>query len=323
MAEKVLEKWSNKVRVVTIGAVSTEGGSRNAVVKVGGQASLPFLHAEGNIPHAPAIAQEIWDMEPPDLPQVLSKPFGDVLGNPLEWAAKCVEVYKSEFLCLRLQSIHPEAQNRSADEAAKLVRGLLDKVKVPFVVIGSGDEEKDNEVLPRVCEAAKGERLLVGEATQENYRTLTAACLADGHSIIAESPIDINIAKQLNILITEMGLPAERIVINPTIGALGYGLEYAYSIMERARLAALAGDGMMAMPFISLVGQEAWRAKEAKAPDSEALEWGVQEQRGPVWEATTAIACLQAGADILVMRHPQAIVMVKGLIKQLMEPYTA
>jgi acetyl-CoA decarbonylase/synthase complex subunit delta len=158
----------------------------------------------------------------------------------------------------------------------------------------------------------------VGSAVQDNYKTLTAAVLADGHNIIAESPIDINIAKQLNILISDMGLPLERIVINPTIGALGYGLEYAYSIMERARLAALAGDKTVACPFICFVGQEAWRVKEAKASQQEFPSWGPQLERGIIWEAMTATALIQAGADILVMRHPEAIEKVNEYIESLM-----
>jgi acetyl-CoA decarbonylase/synthase complex subunit delta len=194
---------------------------------------------------------------------------------------------------------------------------LLKKIDLPLIILGSGDDAKDNLVLPACCEAAKGERCLVGSAMQDNYKTLAAAALADGHNIIAESPIDINIAKQLNILISDMGLPLERIVINPTIGALGYGLEYAYSIMERARLAALAGDKTVASPFICFVGQEAWRAKEAKAPAAEFPQWGPESERGIVWEALTATALLQAGADILVMRHPQASAKVGQYIGKL------
>ncbi|MBU3933368.1 MAG: acetyl-CoA decarbonylase/synthase complex subunit delta, partial [Candidatus Omnitrophica bacterium] len=163
------------------------------------------------------------------------------------------------------------------------------------------------------------ENCLFGDATEKNYKTLTAACLADGHNIIGESPIDINIAKQVNILISDMGFDVNKIVINPTIGALGYGMEYAYSIMERARLAALIGDKMLSMPFICFVGQEAWRAKEAKASASEHPEWGPQAQRGPVWEATTAVSVVLCGADILVMRHPKAVEIIRGTIESLMK----
>jgi len=205
------------------------------------------------------------------------------------------------------------------EQEAKFLSQLLKKVDVPLIVLGCGDDTKDNLILPACCEAARGERCLVGSAAQDNYKTLTAAVLADGHNIIAESPIDINIAKQLNILISDMGLPLERIVINPTIGALGYGLEYAYSIMERARLAALAGDKTVASPFICLVGQESWRAKDAKAAQAEFPSWGLESERGIIWEAITATALIQAGADILVMRHPKAIEKVNKYIEELMK----
>lgn len=307
MALELKEKWSGVVNVVTIGATKQEGGSRSKVIKVGGEATLPFLFDEGQIPYPPVIAWEIWDVEPLDWPEELRSTFGNVLSEPLGWAEKCVNEYKAQLLCVKLQGAHSDFGNKTADQEAKFISQLLKKVDVPLIIQGSGDDTKDNLVLPACCEAAKGERCLIGDAVQDNYKTLTAAVLADGHSIIAESPIDINIAKQLNILISDMGLSLERIVINPTIGALGYGLEYAYSIMERARLAALAGDRTVASPFICFVGQEAWRAKEAKVSVGEFPQWGAESERGPAWEMITAAALLQAGAGILVMRHPKAI----------------
>jgi len=319
MAQEVmLEKWSGSVSVVNIGATKDEGGSRSKVIKVGGQATLPFLFQEGAIPQKPVIAFEIWDTAPIDWPQELNKSYGDALKDPFAWAEKCVKEYKAELLCVKLQGAHPDFGDKTADAAAKFIAGLLKKVDVPLIILGCGDDTKDNLVLPACSEAAKGERCLIGNAVQDNYKTLTAAVLADGHNIVAESPIDINIAKQLNILISDMGLPLERIIINPTIGALGYGLEYAYSIMERARLAALSGDKMMACPFICFVGQEAWRAKEAKASVSEFPAWGPETERGIIWEAITATALIQAGADILVMRHPKAIEKVNKYIVNLM-----
>jgi acetyl-CoA decarbonylase/synthase complex subunit delta len=302
----MLEKWPGAIVQVNIGATKDEGGTRSAVARIGAEASLPFLSAEGSLPNKPRIAFEVWDITPSDWPQELVKAYGAALNDPLVWAEKCVKEYKAQILCLRLQGAHPDFGNKSADSEAKLVAQLLKRVSVPLVILGSGDDEKDNLVVPACCEAAKGERCLVGSAAQDNYKTITASVLADGHNIIAESPIDINIAKQLNILISDMGLALERIVINPTIGALGYGLEYAYSIMERARLAALAGDKTVASPFICFVGQESWRAKEAKAGANEFPQWGPEEQRGIMWEVITATSLLQAGADLLVMRHPAA-----------------
>lgn len=310
-AQLMLEKWSGQVSTVTIGATNNESGSRAHSVKVGGQKTLPFLFAEGEIPNKPRIAFEIWDIPPQEWPEQLVKEYGVVLNDPFAWAEKCIKEFKAEILCVRLQGAHPDFGNKSAQEEAKFISALLKKVSVPIIILGSGDDAKDNQVLPAASEAAKGERCLIGNALQDNYKTLTAAALADGHNIIAESPIDINIAKQLNILISDMGLPLERIVINPTIGALGYGLEYAYSIMERARLAALSGDKTVASPFICFVGQEAWRAKEAKDVKDVLVDQGI------IWEVITATALIQAGGDILVMRHPKAAEKINQYIENL------
>lgn len=312
-----LDKWAGEVSLVTIGATKEESGTRSKTIKVGGQKTSPFLFSEENLPYPPVVAFEIWDIKPFDLPGELVKAYADVLGDPFAWAEKCVRDYKAEILAVRLQGAHPDFGNRSADEEAKFIAQLLKKVDVPLIILGCGDDNKDNSVLPLCCEAAKGERCLFGSAVQDNYKTLAAAVLADGHNIIAESPIDINIAKQLNILISDMGLPIERILIDPTIGALGYGLEYAYSIMERGRLAALAGDKTIASPFICFVGQESWKAKEAKASLAEFPSWGAESERGIVWEIVTAAALIQSGADILVMRHPKAIEKINKYIKQL------
>ena len=280
---------------------------------------MPFLSAEGQIPHRPVIAFEIWDIPPLEWPKALLEAYGDTIKNTLEWAQKAAGDFKAEALCLRLQGAHPDSGDKDADTEAKLVSQLLKSVDLPLIILGSGDDAKDNQILPAICEAAKGERCLIGSAVSDNYKTLAAAVLADGHNIVAESPIDINIAKQLNILISDMGLPLERIVINPTIGALGYGLEYAYSIIERARLAALAGDKSMACPFICLVGHESWRAKEAKASMTEFPAWGDDAPRGALWEMITATALIQAGGDLLVMRHPLAVEKVGKYINQLMQ----
>jgi acetyl-CoA decarbonylase/synthase complex subunit delta len=165
-------------------------------------------------------------------------------------------------------------------------------VKAPLIVVGCGIREVDQEMLPAVAEAAAGENLLLGNATAESYVEITDACIQHGHSLITESPIDINIAKQVNILVQDRGLAGDRIVMYATTGALGYGLEYAYSIMENTRLLGLAGDRYMNKPQIAFVGQETWRAKEA-ARDRES---------GIMWEAVTGLAYFHAGADVVVAR---------------------
>ena len=158
------------------------------------------------------------------------------------------------------------------------------------------------------------DRCLLGPAKQDNYKRLAASCIADGHNLICLAPLDINILKQVNIFVSDMGFPLERLVMFQTTGGLGYGLEYAYSLQERARLAALAGDKLMAVPVICDAGNEAWRAKEAKAPTEEAPAWGDASHRGPLWEAITAVALLQSGADIVRMRHPTAVATVRAYI---------
>ncbi|MBU4251897.1 MAG: acetyl-CoA decarbonylase/synthase complex subunit delta [Candidatus Omnitrophica bacterium] len=303
----VLEKWPGVVSTVVIGAKKEAGGSRGNTVTIGGQNSLPLLFKEGAIPHKPIIAFEIWDIAPQDWPDELISAYGKAINDPLAWAEKCVNEFKAELLCVKMQGTHPDFGNKSPEKAAKFISLLLSKVRVPLIIIGSGDDAKDNLILPACSEAARGERCLIGCAVQDNYKTLVASVLADGHSIIAESPIDINIAKQLNILISDMGLSLERIVINPTIGALGYGLEYAYSIMERARLAALSGDKTLASPFICFIGQEAWKSKEAR----------VSVEQGIIWEALTATSLIQSGTDLLIMRHPQAAQKVNNYIENL------
>lgn len=317
--ELVKEKWSNSVATVTIGSTKEELGTRGSVVTCGGEEGLPFLFEEGKIPHRAVIAMEVFDVQPDDWPPVLSGAYGEVLKDPVKWAIKCEKDFGADLICLRLYGAHPDVKNSTKEDSSKLLKDILKAVKIPLVLIGCGDDKKDNEILAYCSQSAKNERLLIGGVTQENYKTISAAVMADGHNIIAESPIDINIAKQLNILISDMGLPLNRIVINPTVGALGYGLEYAYSIMERGRLAALSGDKMLAMPFICFVGQETWRTKEARAPVSEFPMWGSEVERGIAWEALTATTFLQAGADILVMRHPKSVEITKKHIEGLMK----
>lgn len=287
--------------------------------KIGGETGLPFLVQEAKFPNKPKIAFEIWDMPMPDLPENLKKPFQDVLNNPLEMALKCIDDFKAELLCIRLASIHPDTLDKKPGDAIKFIEKLMEKTNVGIIILGCGNNQKDNLVLPECCKITKGKNFTFGSATQDNYKILTKACLENNHSIIAESPIDINIAKQLNILINDAGMPLDRIIINPTVGALGYGLEYAYSIMERGRLAALSGDSSLAQSFICLIGQEAWKAKEAKAKKIDNPSWGDEEKRGVLWETITAVSFLLSGADVLVMRHPEAVNATRAYINDLLE----
>jgi acetyl-CoA decarbonylase/synthase complex subunit delta len=314
------EKYRSQVREVVLGATKDEGGTRAQTVKVGGETALPFLHFEGKVPNRPVVAMEIWDIVPEEWPASLKSYFEDVYSDPGAWARKCVEQYGADLIAIRFKSADPDIKDASAEECIATLKKVLEAVGVPLIVYGCGKAEKDNTIIGPIAEAAAGENLLLGVAEQDNYKAVASAAMAHKHSIIAQSPIDINIAKQLNILIAEMSTPLlDRIVIDPTVAALGYGLEYSYSIMERARFGALQGDRMLAMPTIANVGHEVWSKKEANISEEEQPGWGDQAERSLTWEVTTAAALLQAGMDILVMRHPGAVKLIKKQIDELMQ----
>lgn len=305
------EKWTAAIRQVTLGATAAEGGTRAKTVTVGGETTLPFLHFEGDIPNTPLIAIEIQDRAPADWSPVLLKAWGDVVNDPATWAKKAEEL-GADLLMLRLRG-------GTAAEAAATIKAVLKATGLPVVVRGPGQAEADNELLVAVAEAASGERLALGLCEDKNYRTIVAAALAHGHLVMASSPIDVNLAKQLNILISDMRLPLDRVLMDPTTGALGYGLEYTYSVMERLRLAALTGDGMTQQPMICFVGEESWRQKESRAAEGVPAEWGDIEKRGITWETVTATALLETGADIVVLRHPKTVEAIRGTITKLMK----
>lgn len=301
--ELVKEKYQAGINTVEIGRPGT------GLIKVGGETTLPFLFKEGNMPNAPVAALEILDCEPLEWPDHIKEPYGSAIKNPVEWAKMCVGKFGAPLLCVRLQSIHPDSGNRSIEGSISTLKDIVKSVKIPLIVLGCGDDDKDNDALPKASQALKGENCLFGVASQDNYKTLAATCLADGHSIIAESPIDVNIAKQVNILISDMGFDPKKIVMHPTTTSLGYGMEYVYSIMERARLAAFMGDKMLSMPFILFIGQEVWKVKEAKE---------FSKMQGVSWEIATSVSMLQAGADILVLRHPESANAVTKYIEDMM-----
>lgn len=315
--ERIIDKWQDKIGEVLLGATKDKGGSRTKTIKIGGETGIYFIHDEDKCPNPPIVAMEVWDIEPEAWPEFLKAEFGTAIKEPVEWAKMCVDKFSVDLICLRLASVHPDIKNTSPEEAGKTLEEILKSVGAPLIVIGSGAPEKDNEAMVHCTEVAKGENCLFGIARQDNYKTLTAACLSGGHSIIAETPIDINIAKQLNILICDMQFPQDKIVVHHATGALGYGLEYTYSIMERTRLAGLSGDKMLSMPMINFIGQEVWRTKEAKTGNEVSKDWGPAKDRGALLEMATAVSYLNAGADILVMNHPKAVEETKKVIQEL------
>lgn len=311
----VAETFAGSVNRITIGATKENGGTRTSTVTVGGARNVVYGGSPEQTSEKPVIAIDVLDSKPDDWPDTLAEPYKDVLDNPADWAKKCVQELGADLICIKFDGIHPDKADKDASHAVNVTEQVLKAVGVPLVLWSCGNDEKDNQVMPKVSGAAKGENCLIGTVTEDNYKALTAIALADGHNLITEAPLDINIAKQVNILASDMGFPLERIVTFQSTGALGYGIEYAYSIQERQRIAALGGDKMMAMPVICDVGYESWRAKEAKLVD--APGWGDVKQRGPMWEAVTAICLLQAGVDIIRMRHPKAVATVKNFINQI------
>ena len=311
------EKWTGRVREITLGATKAEGGTRSQTVVVGGATTLPFLHFEGQSPHRPAIALEVQDCYPDDWSPLLLEAWGDVARDPAAWAKKAEEL-GADLVALTLKSAAPDSGDTGAAEAQATVQTVLKATGLPLIVYGPGQAEKDNEVLVAAAEAAKGERIALGNCEDKNYRTIVAAALAHGQLVIARSPIDVNLAKQLNILISDMRLEPDRILNDPTTGALGYGIEYTYSVMERLRLAALTGDSMTQQPMICTVGEETWRTKEAKVNTGVPEAWGDWGRRSILWEVLTATTLIESGADIVVLRHPESIALVAKAIDGLM-----
>ncbi|MEW6109039.1 MAG: acetyl-CoA decarbonylase/synthase complex subunit delta [Nitrospirota bacterium] len=305
------ETYSGKVYPVTIGT-----GDR--ALTFGGENVLTFHSFEGSTPNRPVIAYEIQDVPPSDWPDNVKKPFESVSGDPVTWAKFCQDELKAKAIALRLSGTHPDRENRSPEEASKTVKDVLSAVEVPLIILGSNHAEKDAPVLVSAAEAAKDRNCIIGKAQEANYKTIAAAAMANNHKLIAMSELDINLSKQLNILITQMGFEKERLITDPMCSALGYGLEYTYSVMERIRLAALTqNDATMQPPMLGDVGMYVWKVKETQAPEADMPQWGSEIERGIAWEAVTATSLLIAGAELLIMRHPRAVEAVEKLIEEL------
>jgi acetyl-CoA decarbonylase/synthase complex subunit delta len=310
------EKWAGKVREVTLGATAAEGGTRTRTVTVGGESTLPFLQFDGALPHPPAVAVEIRDRKPDDWSPLLYSAWGEAMEHPGD-SAHAAEVAGADLIVLNLSLTQASGAPNTPENARRVVRQVLQATGLPLAVFGPGQAEKDNELIVPVAEEAKGERLLLGVCEDKNYRTLVAAAMANGHLVSSKTPMDVNLAKQLVILVHDMGMPLDRIVMDPTTGALGYGIEYGYSVMERLRLAALQGDSMTQQPMIVTPGEEAWKAKESKVGEGVPGTWGDWQRRALNWETLTAATLVQAGANMVVLRHPESLARLRALIAAL------
>jgi acetyl-CoA decarbonylase/synthase complex subunit delta len=311
------DSWPGSVRSITIGATAADGGTRSRTVTVGGEKALPFMHFEAEMPHRPVVALEIKDRRPDDWSPLLLETWGDAVDSPGTWA-KAAEAAGADLLQLTLSLTDAAGNATTAEIAVTTVQAVLNSSGLPLIVFGPGQAEADNELLVPIAEATKGERIVLGICEDKNYRTIVAAAMGNDHLVNARSPMDVNLAKQLNILISDMNMPLDRIIMDPTTGALGYGIEYGYSAMERLRLAALQGDTMTQLPMLVTPGFEAWKAKESKVGEGVPEQWGDWLARAINWETLTAVTLLESGADILVLRHPESLRRVRLAIDELM-----
>lgn len=307
-------------RVAYTGTIKeiTLGRDKNKIT-IGGESCYPFHLFEGTMPNPPKIAMEVYDSAPEDWPDSAMEPFADVVDDPVAWARKCIDVYGAEMIALQMASTDPNGKNIPADKAAAIAKKVSDKIEVPLIIWGCENVDKDTEVLRSICEICEGRDLIIGPVVEGNYRAIGATAIAYNHTVIASTPIDINLAKQLNILLGNLNVPDDKIIIDPSIGAIGYGLEYTYSVMERIRVAALTQeDERLQYPIILNLAKEVWKIKEVNVSEAEAPLYGHKKSRGVLFEALTAQCMLMAGADVLIMRHPEAIGLVKESIKDLM-----
>lgn len=288
------ESYTGVVREITI-------GKGEKILKIGGENILPFhFFDEGKQPNPPRFALQVLDMEPSDWPPHLIEPFKDVISDPIKWAKKC-ETYDIDAICLSLISTDPAEKNTSAEAASQLVKKMVGELKKPLIVYGSGDEKKDQEVLTMVAKVCVGENLMIGPAQKENYEVVGKAILENGHVAIAQTPLDINLLKELNVKLCKF-LPPERVVIDPLSSALGYGIEYSFSLMERVKqIGVITKDSMTMMPIIANLGEECWKTKQAKE----------NVFQGILWEGITAISLCLAGANIIILSHPETLRLVK------------
>ena len=293
-----LEEYPAKIVEVKLGATRTEGGTRGKSVTIGGETTPAFHSFLRPTPNKPVIAFDVFDYPKVPLPRAVKMHFREVLEDPSEWARLCVEKFDAEMVNVHLLSIDPLIEDATPREAAKTVENVLQAVDVPVVVWGTANNQKDEEVLKKISEICQGKNLSLGPVEEGNHKGVGASAIGYGHTVVSSSPIDVNLAKQLNILLGNLGVPSEKTIIDPTTGGLGYGLEYSYSVMERIRMAALTQeDDKLQIPMISNVGNEVWKCKEVGQPIEDAPTIGDPERRGVLMESVAAVTYLLAGGD--------------------------
>lgn len=311
-----IQKYPGQIAEVTLGATKSQGGSRRTPIIIGGEKSPAFYTFENATPNMPVISLDVFDQKVP-IPKAVKTNFNDAIEDPVSWAKFAVDKFGAQMITLHLVSIDPlNPKPSTPSEAAKTVEDVLQAVDVPLVVGGCGDPEKDLAVFEKVTAAAEGERLLISTVTLDMDIEKSAKLIKKyGHVALAFSPMDLNQARELNRRLLEY-LPKDQIIMDTTTAALGYGLDYAFTIMERARLAGLMGDPELQQPMSSGT-TNAWAAREAWQKMDP--QWGARELRGPLWETVTGLTLLLAGVDLFMMLHPAAVRTLRNTIKRLTE----
>ena len=296
---------------------TVEIGCGDKAIKLGGECTFPFYSFDAPTENAPKVGVEISDMGLINVPGIQEYYAG--AATMAEIAKKAEAMEGADFVCLRLEGGDPNGADKSIDELIAVVKEVGEAVSCPLVVEGCKNVEKDSELLPRVAEALQGKNVLVLSAREEDYKAVGAAAgLAYNQKVGAESAVDINLAKQLNVVTTQLGVKAQDIVMNVGSAAVGYGFEYVVSTMDRIKGAALSqNDNMLQMPIITPVADETWGVKEAMASEEDMPEWGPLEERGISMEVQTAAAVLASGSDAVILRHPKSVATISKMIKEL------
>ena len=303
--------FSGKINAVTL-------GTGDKAIVIGGQNVMPFYTFDAAIEHAPKIGIEISDLAKEwTAPQLVE--FYAGCETMADYAKKAETMPGADFLCLHFESADPNGANRSVADCVADAKAVAEATTMPIVVMGCKNIEKDAELFTKVSEALQGKNILVFSAREENYKSVGAsAVMAYGQKVGAESAVDINLAKQLNVLMTQLGVAPTSIVMNAGSAAAGYGYEYVASTLDRIRAAALAqSDTQLQMPILTPVSPETWSVKESMVSEADMPEWGSAEERGIEMEITTAAACLAGGSDAVIMRHPAAIKAISEMIEAL------
>lgn len=303
--------FSAKINELTLGT-----GDKAATL--GGQNVFNLYTFDAPIANRPKIGIDVSD--DPEQPSEGLKAFYAGCNTLAERAKKAAELPEADFVCIRFDLADPNGENKSIEDCVADAKAVAEAVDKPIVVAGCKNSEKDADLFGKISEALQGKNILVLSAKEENYKGVAAgAGMAYGQKVGAESAVDINLAKQLNVLITQMGVNGENVAMNVGSAAAGYGFEYVVSTLERVKAAALSqNDSTLQMPIITPVGVETWGVKEATASESDAPEWGGQEERGIDMEVETAAACLAYGSDAVILKHPVSIQTTARLVAALM-----